>query len=233
MPKISVEEVSSYVQKGEGSGIGFFSLKNDKDFAYVRILHEKKSDFDIQVIHRIQINGKDRNVSCLRTSKDPIDVCPLCNKGEKVGVRFYVHLLQYSKDEAGKWKGEHKVFERSSKWIEKILEYATTYQPLHETVFKVIRIGKSGDLKTDYSFMPIPNVSNEYEYFEDDLEFAPVNETQIVLEKTADQLKYYLSYGKFPDEGNPIQSTQSNVEPKPINTQPNATQMPLGPRRRV
>ena len=254
MGKISFEDVEQYESKNSGpKGYKFFGLKNDGDSAIVRILHQSKADLDINVIHKVPVDGKDRRISCLRDPKDPSKKCPLCEAGTAVQVRTFVHLLVYEKDENGNQVKVHKVFDRGRDFIQKIQNLSETYPPLYDTLFKVVRNGKAGDQTTTYDFMPLPPQtfnSTNYPYTPEDLQYDSVCGTA-VWEKTAAEMENYLVTGTFPlPNKKPEQTQTEQVEPRPTvapettvvgvtnpsyaqPATPNNYDMPIGPRRRI
>lgn len=251
MGKISIEELDDYVQSSNKSNRArFFGLKNHGDSAIVRILHSSKADLDINVIHSVKVGGRDVKVSCLRKANEPLTNCPLCEAGEKVQVRTYVHLLVYRTDETGAQVVTHEVFDRGRDYIEKIATLAETYPPLYDTVFMIKRNGKAGDTNTTYDFMPLPaqtyNNTN-YPYTPEDLSYESALGT-IIWDKSKEDLQYYLSYGDFPQGEKreadkevlpPYYQQGAQAQPQ-VATQPGVARptfvqndYPIGPRRRV
>lgn len=249
MAKISFDEIDDYVSSSNRPSVKFFGLKNHGDSAIVRILHQSKQDLDINVIHNVFVNNRNVRVSCLRKPSDPISDCPLCEAGERVFIRTYVHLLVYRTDEQGNQVVTHEVFDRGRDYIEKIATLAETYPPLYDTVFMIKRNGKSGDTNTTYDFMPLPSQNyntQNYPYTLDDLSYEPVLGT-IVWDKNKEEIQTYLQTGDFPRTSEPKQgNTQIEQNPQQVtntqvnnpqtnyNTQFNSTDsFPVGPRRRI
>lgn len=142
--------------------VGFFSLKNDKDFAIVRFMIDKPEDFDIVAGHRMNINGYSRMVNCLRDSNDPVDKCPLCAADKKLEYKFYIHLIQYIPDETGKLIPVPKVWERSTTYVNTFNNYLNDYGPLSDCLFKVIRNGEARSRDTSYTINFLPPNSPVY-----------------------------------------------------------------------
>ena len=233
MPKISVDDISQYsASSNGGSKASFFALKNDKDYAFVRIMHTNKSDFDVNVVHSVVVDGKQKKVNCLRTASEPTANCPLCAAGERIQTRMYVHLLQYTQQQDGTWVAEPKIFDRGRDYIEKIGTLAETYAPLHATVFKVVRNGKAGDQTTTYEFLPMPPSysADVYPYYEDDLQYEPALGSAVWDKNKAD-LEYYVENKEFPRTGD----NANDVQRRPAPTAPAAedTSFVAGPRRRI
>ena len=209
MAKISYEEAQSSANSNN-TGVGFFSLADDGDEAVVRILHDSTDSFDIVTIHDIQAGDKRRKIDCLRTLRDPLDKCPFCNAGMKTSQRFYIHLLEYQKDENGNIVVLPRIWERSTQYATTIKNLMDEYGPLSDCVFKIRRNGAKGDLHTTYSIMfGNPNVYKEEFYPKDTSAFEDFSVVgSVVSSKTEDEMKYYLVNGSFEDNTDP--SAQDN-----------------------
>jgi len=218
-----------------------FKLKDDGDSAIVRIMAESKADIDANYIHEVEVDGRTVKVSCLRNAEDPTAVCPLCDSGVKPVIKTYIHFIEYVEDETGKLVGVPSLFERSKDYIEKLTTLIDEYAPLHTNVFKIVRRGKAGDKDTKYEFLLQPATkynSETHPYFEDDLDFTPALGS-LIQEKSAQDLSYYLSTGKFPttEKIAPTKTTSGYAAPTP-RPQPQAQPVQertgfAGPRSRV
>ena len=141
-------------QNGNGSKVSFFTLKNDGDEAVVRIMHDSPEDFDMLAVHQTTIDGRFRNVSCLRSPTDPMDMCPFCSEGKKVNLRLYLHMIQYVKDENGQVVAKPVVWERSTAYARTVAQYIAEYGPLSDMIFKIKRNGAKGSMDTTYTIIP-------------------------------------------------------------------------------
>lgn len=152
----SVPQQSSSMQN---DWAGFFSLKDDGDEAIVRIMHDSPATFDIVAVHPYQVNGKFRNISCIRDPQEEIDRCPLCAAGVRLTYRFFIHLIQYDRDDRGNIVPRPVVWERAYSFADTIKDYCSEYAPLSDTIFKIKRNGRRGSTDTTYNIMPAnPNV---------------------------------------------------------------------------
>lgn len=139
-------------QRGNGPRVGYFSLKNDGEEAIVRFCHDTPEDFELLAVHTIRDeNGRMKNINCIRSPKDPIDMCPMCEAGEKVSLKIFIHLIQYERGEDGKIVGKPKIWSRSSAYAKKLAGLMTDYGSLKDCIFKVRRSGAAGSKQTDYS----------------------------------------------------------------------------------
>lgn len=198
------QQTAAQSDGGSNDGIGFFSLKNHGDEAIVRILHDTPDSFDIVATHTVQIGERYRKVSCLRNPGDAVDCCPLCKTGAKLGYRFFVHMLQYGKDDQGNVTVKPVVWDRSAKQMsQKLVTMLEEYGPLSDCVFKVRRSGKAGDKDTTYEIMfANPAVYRPDLYPKNDTAFANYNTMgSKVLEKTFDELSEFVATGSFPSRG--------------------------------
>ena len=133
--------------------IGYFSLKKDQDEAIVRFMIDSPEDFDIVVVHQAKVGNFKRSVNCIRSAQDPVENCPLCEAGYKVGFRFYIRLIEYLPDEQGNIVGVPKIWERSSMYVQTFNDLLQEYGKLSDCVFKVKRNGAPGSKETVYSIL--------------------------------------------------------------------------------
>ena len=147
-------ELEARQQQVNGPYVGFFTLKNDGDEAIVRIMHDSPEDFDILAVHQTTVDGKFRNVSCLRSPSDPMDMCPFCAANKKFATRLYIHLIQYVRDENNQIVAQPKVWERSTAYAKQLAEYINEYGPLSDMIFKIKRSGAKGSMDTTYTIIP-------------------------------------------------------------------------------
>lgn len=224
--------VGSGQQNQTNPGVGFFALKNDKDEAIVRFMHDDTASFEIVATHAIQLNGKFRRINCVRTPNDPIDFCPLCERGEKLDYRFYIHLIQYTNNPDGTVSAEPKIWERSLSYANKLREYINNYGPMSDVICKIVRHGRAGDMKTEYEIIPNlnqqvyrPDVFKKVTGAFDDFKVLG----RIVLDKNADEIREYLNTGNFPMTNNNEQkpaAPQETVPTQPTWSKPSADDLP-------
>ena len=96
-----VSQEANKTQEGavNTNSVSYFALKNDGDEAVVRFIYDNPNQFDLLTVHTVQIDGKYKKVSCLRTPMEPLNKCPLCEKGDKLQQKFFVKLIEYVRDE--------------------------------------------------------------------------------------------------------------------------------------
>lgn len=188
------------IEKYQGNSRGFFSLRDDGDVASVRFLYETEDDVDVLSVHRINVNGQDRYVNCLRDNPDdPESKCPLCAAGNGRTVRLFLQIAEVTKfddktkDDIG-W--EAKIWDRGPQFVKKLQSICNRYNPLCGTMFEIERQGKKGDSNTDYGVFPIKT---------DGLKITELPERKdvlgtVVLDKSFEDLDAYVLTGQFPDE---------------------------------
>lgn len=221
-------EQTSSPQTGGGSGVGFFSLRNNGDEALVRIMHDDISSLEAISIHNIQVDGKWRKVNCIReTPYAPIDSCPLCASGNKRTDRLYLHLIEYVRDEAGNITPQAKVFDRPISDANTIRNLINEYGPLSECLFKIKKnVPNTGNpaadrLQTTYSYIfANPSVYSNDVYVK--LPNAFDNYTALgraVMNKSVEEINQFITTGEFPQKATSDRVEQVASAPQmPVNT---------------
>jgi len=214
MAKINFDQINSG-NDGSDFRVGFFNLKNDGDEAIVRIMHDDTSSFDLVTTHPIQIGNKYRRVNCIRDPRDPMDNCPLCKSGAKVQQRFYIHLIQYVKDDNGNIIPQAKIWERSASYAVTIKNLIDEYGPLSDCIFKIRRNGEAGSMNTTYSILyGNPQVYRPEFYPKDASLFEGYSVVgNAVMDRSFEEISEFIATGEFPQRS-------SNNEAAPV---PNVT----------
>ena len=185
MARIRNEEADKYVPSNSGE---WFALKNDGDTEKVQFLISDTGELDVFTAHKVKIGDKDRYVNCPREYGEPLDVCPLCDNDYPLKVVRFVVMYSH-KD------GKIKIWERGKQFITRLEGLANRYYPLHNTVFEIERHGKAGDKQTTYEIYPCPN--------DTPIDISEIEKPEllgsIVLDKTADEMNYYLEHEDFPN----------------------------------
>jgi len=235
MGRFSVHEADNY--GGQGGG-GFFSLKNDKDVATVRFMYNTIDDVDGFAVHEIEVDGRKRYVNCLREYTQPVDDCPLCAAKQRVLAKVFVHVYDEETQEL-------KIWDRGKTFFSKISSLCARYNPLVSTPFEIERNGKKGDTNTTYETYALATDDVTLE----DLPEVPELLGTLILDKTYEELEFYLDNGYFeedienaaPPQRNPSRDRRRvSQEQKPVtrrrtpaNTAPEkaTTSRPAGRRR--
>ena len=149
-------------EMNNGSKVGYFGIKEDKGEAIVRFCYNSPEEFNYISVHKLNIDGKYRNYNCIR---DQDCTCPLCQAGKKPSWRFYVQLIEYTKDENGNIVATPKIWDRPASFADKLTNNFEEYGGLKDFIFKIKRNGKPGDMKTEYDvFFPNQTIYNSELY---------------------------------------------------------------------
>ena len=182
---------------GQGNGGGFFFLKDDGDIARVRFLYEKSEDIEGLAVHEVQIDGKRRYVNCLREYGQPLETCPFCANYMKQQAKVFVPIY----DEDAK---SVKVWERGKQFLAKLSSMSARYGNLVNHVMEIERHGKAGSTETTYEIYEIEKDETTLK----DLPDLPNVLGGIVLDKTAEEMNYYLDNNRFPDSESSSESRE-------------------------
>ena len=198
MAKFTADNVDKY--GGQGGG-GYFSLKNDKDVATVRFMYNDINDVEGYAVHRIEVDGKNRYVNCIRDYDQPVDQCPFCRERMPQYAKLFIPL--YNEDEQ-----KVQVWERGKKFFQKISSICSRYPQLVSHTFEIERNGKAGDQQTTYEI---------YETGKDKTSLTDLPEVPdvlggVVLDKTAEDMEYFLETGEFPPEEDTVKSRRREAE---------------------
>ena len=197
MARVGMEEIENY---GSG-GSNFFTLKNDKDVAKVRFMYNASNELSGYAVHEVDVDGKRKYVNCLRSYNEPLDNCPLCAAKSKVIVKFFVRLYDVDEQTA-------KIWERGRNFGQWISGLFTRYNPLVGAVIEIERNGKKGDKGTTYQPFPISVDDTTLE----DLPEAVEPLGSIILDKSYEDLVFFVKSGYFPTEVASRQSAQPAEE---------------------
>lgn len=186
MPRFRIGEEENY---GGSGGGGFFGLKNDGDVARVRFMYNNIDDVVGYAVHEVELDGKKRYVNCLREYNQPIDECPFCKDHKFQTVKLYVPIYNIDEDKVQVW-------ERGKKFFAKLSSLCSRYDNLVSHVFEVERHGKPGDQATTYEIYEIEKDGTTL----DDLPELPDVLGGLILDKTYEEMEYYLENGDFGEE---------------------------------
>lgn len=202
MTKRNLQDTLKHFEENSGGGSEFFSLKNDKDTAVVRFLHEGEDDLDWYVVHEAQINGKKRWVQCLED-----ETCPMCASGNKTQLKLFLQMVD-------KRDGKVKLWERGQKFIPKIISLINRYGNLVGREFEIERSGKAGSKDTQYLIYPLDEDGKVLADFPKRQELLAEN--GFILQKSVDEM-VAINNGTYTpptsSNNNQQQSQQTNYTP--------------------
>lgn len=204
MARFRADEAEHYGGQG---GAGYFSLKNDKDVARVRFMYNSADDVTGYAVHQVEIDGKKRWVNCLREYNEPVSKCPFCEAKKFQSAKLFIPLYNIDEDKVQIWERGRKFFAK----ISSICARYATKGNLVSHIFEIERNGKPGDTQTTYE---IYEVGND-EVTMDDLPEVSDPIGSVILDKSADDMAFYLENGYFPpndDEDAPVRRRDSRRE---------------------
>lgn len=195
MGRVQFDDIDKYGGQG---GAGFFSLKDDKDTAQVRFMYNGIEDVEAFAVHELPPADKDSKkkiyVNCLRDYRQPLDVCPFCRERKPQTVKLMVPLYNVDVDKVQLW-------ERGKKFVNKLTSVCSRYSsadtPLCANIFEIERNGKKGEQTTTYEIYPVDKDNTVL----DDLPEVPNPLGGAILDKSADDMEFYLENGYFPPDG--------------------------------
>lgn len=189
MGRVAFDDIDRYGGQG---GAGFFSLKNDKDVAQVRILYNGVEDVEGYAVHKVATPDSQygRYVNCLRKYDEPRENCPFCREGIAQQVRLFIPLYNIDEDKMQIW-------DRGKKFASKITSLCSRYPDLVSHVFEIERNGKPKEQTTTYEIYEIDKDDTTLEDLDIDI---PDMIGGVVLDKSVDDMEYYLEAKEFPPE---------------------------------
>lgn len=222
MAKYNLEEFEQLNQNKKVNGtrrsnVGYLnSLKNDGDEVVVRFACHSLKDIDIVDVHKVQVDGKYRNVECLRNALDPVDTCPLCQSSNKLFTRAFIKLIDYVKTENGTVEAQPKIWETTTTVAKKLKSFFEEYGDLTQYIFKIKRSGIKGSLKVNYDIIPTnPVVYKPELYVADFSDFETLDLTHhSYMVKTFEELDSFVKTGTFPQKQVTEQSGTIQTQPQ-------------------
>lgn len=190
MARFRYDEAEKYGGQG---GSGFFYLREDGEIAKVRFMYDNIDDVEGMSVHQIEIDGKNRYVNCLREYNQSVDVCPFCREHMFTSAKLFIPI--YDEDEQ-----KVKIWERGKKFFSKISSLCARYPHLVSHVCEIERHGAKGDTQTSYEIYPGEDDGTTL----NDLPERPEILGGLVLDKTADEMEFYLQNGYFKDNAQPV-----------------------------
>lgn len=204
MARFNTETADKY---GGHGGAGYFSLKNDKDVAQVRFMYDSIDDVEGYAVHEVTIDDKKRYVNCLREYNEPKDKCPFCAANKFTTAKLFIPIYNIDLERVQVW-------ERGKKFISKISSICARYPNVVSHKFEIERNGQKGDTSTTYE---IYEIGKDDTTLQDLPEPNPILGT-LVLDKSADDMEFYLDNGYFPpdDEDMPVRRRSRQEDEPPF-----------------
>ena len=196
-------EVDKYGSQG---GSSYFSLKDDGDVARVRFMYNNADDIDGYAVHEVEIDGRKRYVNCLREYNSRLDDCPFCRERKFQAAKLFIPLYNVDEDKVQIWERGKTYFSIIAGLMTR---YASADKPLVSQQFEIERNGKKGDNSTRYSIFPVGQPDDTRL---EDLPEVPNPIGTLVLDKSYDDLEYYLENGYFPPDDGGVTRRRGNRE---------------------
>lgn len=216
MARFRADEADNYGGNGGGA---FFALKNDKDTARVHFMANTMDDIAGYAVHQVSIDGKNRYVNCLREYTDPIDACPFCAAGMKIQAKLFIPMYNIDTNETQIW-------ERGKTFLSKLSSLVARYNPLVAWSFEIERNGKSGDTNTTYEIFNLEQTETTL----NDLPEIPDPIGTIILDKSFDDMQYFVDYAAFPaDQAEPATQRGGRGAAQPAARGTATTRRPAAP----
>lgn len=193
MARFKADEAKNY--GGQGGG-GFFSIQNDKEVKQVRFMYETLDDIEGMSVHKIKLRNqdgdeKDRYVNCLREYNQPVDDCPFCREHINTQARLFIPVYNVEEDTVQIWDRGKTMFQKMTSFCSR---YSKEGTHIVNNLCEIERNGKPKDKKTSYEIYYVDRDDTEL----DDLPDAPKILGGFVLDKSADDMEYYLENKEFP-----------------------------------
>lgn len=186
MARFKHDEVEHY---GGNGGAGYFSLKNDKDVATVRFMYNSVDDVEGYAVHTVEIDGKKRYVNCLRDYNQPLDACPFCREKMFQTAKLFIPIYNVDQKKVQVW-------ERGKKFFSKISSICARYPNVVSHKFEIERNGAKGETTTTYEIYEVGSDDTTL----DDLPEALDPIGSVILDKSAEDMEYFIESGTFPPE---------------------------------
>ena len=193
MPRFRASEVEHYGGQG---GAGYFSLKDNGDVAQVRFMMRNIDDLEGYAVHQVEIDGRKRYVNCLREYNQPIDDCPFCRARMFQTAKFFIPIYNLDEDKVQVWERGKKFASQMSSLMAR---YSSPDRDFCSQVFEIERQGKKGDTATTYGIFPVGQPDDTTL---EDLDELPNILGGLILDKSVEDMEYFLEDGVFPPTDN-------------------------------
>lgn len=193
--RLSVADVELRYPSQSAERAKYFSIKEDRGTRRIRFLYNDLNDVFCDVVHEFSVNKRTQQVQCLNARGDNPNQCPLCANGHAQKVVLYIPILDVDTNEILIWT-------RSKSWISQIQGLMMRNNPLSGTIFEIMRLGRPGDMKTQYIPQPIaPNDGTTVQQILQNLNAElPTPESYMRVMDYAAMQQYALNIGSIEGE---------------------------------
>ena len=170
-----------------GGGTDFFSIPDDGMIKKGRIMFNGVEDVGMDLVHMVEVNGKERMVSCLCAPGDSADSCPFCKARIKRTLKLHIPIYDMESKSVKIWQ-RGKQFAST---LSAAMNRAGT--PVCGNVFEIERHGKKGDAGTTYNLWPGQNDGTKLS----DLPEVPDLYGSLIMDKSFDEMEQFVKTGSF------------------------------------
>lgn len=196
MARLTGDNIEQFRSGSGSTKIDYLSLKEDKETAKIRLLYNNVSDIEGIVVHRVKVDKWDLPVNCLLEPGAPIDDCPFCREKYPKQARIYIPVFDEN-------DYKFKFWDRPNSFYSQLSGQVARNPNTVSQIFEIERNGENGSKRPSYSFYPQgqPDGTTIDDILEDcGYEQMPDPVGTKILDKTADDMEYYIRNGSFPKE---------------------------------
>lgn len=204
MGRVNLNDFDNYKSEGSAS---YFKLEDDGSKAEVRFMYNDIDDVTGTAVHTVDVEGAKwgRDVNCLRAYNESLDECPLCKAGYNAKVKLFVPLYNVTEDEVQIWTRPKSY----GSILSNLISRYTKKGNFVNNIFEIERNGKKGDKQTTYREYQVDCDDIEL----DDLPQAPDPIGTVVMDKSFEELEYYVKHKEFPSsDSKPIRRGRAERE---------------------
>ena len=212
MARLTGDSIEQF-RSGDGfKKIDYLSLKRDKEIAKIRLLYNGVNDIEGIVTHRVKVDKWDLPVNCLLEQGSPIDDCPFCREKYPKQARIYIPVFDENEQ-------TFKFWDRPNSFYSQLSGICSRNPNTVSQVFEIERNGEEGSKRPSYQFYPVgqPDGTTIDDILDDcGFEEMPDAVGTKILDKSADDMEYYIRNGAFPSNNEDAPARRTPSEDAPI-----------------
>ena len=212
MARLTGDSIEQF-RSGDGfKKIDYLSLKRDKEIAKIRLLYNGVNDIEGIVTHRVKVDKWGLPVNCLLEQGSPIDDCPFCREKYPKQARIYIPVFDENEQ-------TFKFWDRPNSFYSQLSGICSRNPNTVSQVFEIERNGEEGSKRPSYQFYPVgqPDGTTIDDILDDcGFEEMPDAVGTKILDKSADDMEYYIRNGAFPSNNEDAPARRTPSEDAPI-----------------
>lgn len=194
-----VDEVDNYANQGVGK---YFKLAKDGDKARIRFMYKDIEDMRGTNVHKLNMpNGGFASVKCIRPYNAPKSECPLCEAGNKATPSLIAPVYNVDEERA-------QILDKGVRFLRKAASKCAKYGKKGEICQTIFEVERVGDNFPDYEI----DFDDRDKVTMDDLPDAEDLLDGYVLEKSFDDMEYFVENNEFPPEDSVPRRAKKKVE---------------------